>query len=118
MYRTPCASDIVHCFPKRLVVLSYSWDPGPWLFCVAGQGRVVLRGKGCGIWTDGGIGGMVSVVGMRGRQRGAGQRVCSCSICGQEARAWTERMRDDGEKGSDGEQGSRSQRRGHIQVEK
>lgn len=72
-----------------------------------------VEGKGCGIWTDGGIGGMVCVVGMRGRQQGAGQSVCSCSIRGLEARAWTERMRDDGEKGNDGEQG-----RGHIQVEK
>lgn len=63
-------------------------------------------GKGCGIWTDGGIGGMVCVVGMRGRQRGAGQSVCSCSIHGLEARAWTQRRRDDGEKGS------RSQKRG------
>lgn len=69
-------------------------------------------GKGCGIWTDGAIGGMVCVVGMRGRQQGAGQSVCSCSINGLEARAWTQRMRDDGEKES------RSQKRGQIQVER
>lgn len=35
----------------------------------------------------------VCVVGMRGRQRGAGQSVCSCSIRGTDARAWTQRMR-------------------------
>ncbi len=71
-----------------------------------------VEGKGCGIWTDGGIGGMVCVVGMRGRQQGAGQSVCSCSIRGLEARAWTQRMRADGEKGS------RSQKRGRIQVKR
>lgn len=70
-----------------------------------------VEGKGCGIWTDGGIGGMVCVVGMRGRQQGAGQWVCSCSILGLEARPWTQRMRDDGGKGS------RSQKRGRTQVE-
>lgn len=58
------------------------------------------EGKGGWIWTDGGIGGMVCVVGMRGRQQGAGQLVCSCSIHGLEARAWTQRMGDDGGKGS------------------
>lgn len=58
------------------------------------------------------------VVGMRGRQQGAGQSVCSRSIRGLGARAWTERMRDDGEKGNDGEQGSRSQKRGWMRVER
>lgn len=42
------------------------------------------------------------VVGMRGRQQGAGQSVCSCSIRGLEARAWTE---------DDGDEGSKSQKR-------
>lgn len=55
-----------------------------------------VEGKGSGIWTDGGIGGMVCVVGMRGRQRGAGQSVCSRSIRGLRASRWTEEMRDDG----------------------
>lgn len=40
---------------------------------------------------------MVCVVRMRERQQGAGQWACSCSIYRLEARAWTERMRDDGE---------------------
>lgn len=48
MYRTLCGSDIVHCVPMRLVTLSCSWYPGPWLFNAAGQGRVVLRGKAAG----------------------------------------------------------------------
>lgn len=74
-----------------------------------------VEGKGSGIWTDGGIGGMVCVVGMRGRQQGAGQSVCSPSIHGLGARGWTERMRDDGEKGNDGEQWSTSQKTGRIQ---
>lgn len=39
-------------------------------------------------WKDG-----VCVVGMRGRQQGAGQSVCSCSIRGLDARARTQRMR-------------------------
>lgn len=28
-------------------------DPGPWLFCEAGQGSCGVQGKGCGIWRDG-----------------------------------------------------------------
>lgn len=71
-----------------------------------------VEGKGCGIWTGGGFGGMVCVVGMRGRQQGAGPSVCSCSIRGLKARAWTHRTRDDGEKGS------RSQKRAGIRAEK
>lgn len=58
-----------------------------------------VEGKGCGTWTDAGVGGMVCVVGMRGRQQGAGRPVCSRSICGLEARAWTEGTSYDGEEG-------------------
>lgn len=29
-------------------MLSCSWDPGPWLFCEAGQGHMGLRGKATG----------------------------------------------------------------------
>lgn len=59
-----------------------------------------VEGKGSGIWTDEGIGGMVCVVEMRRRQRGAGQSVCSRSIHRLWARGRTERMRNDGEQGS------------------
>lgn len=42
------AFDIVHCVPMRRVTLSCSWDPGPGLFCVAGQNFEVFRGKALG----------------------------------------------------------------------
>lgn len=71
-------------------------------------GRRGVEGKGSGIWTDGSIGGMVCVVEMRRRQQGAGQSVCSRSIHRLGARGWTERTRNDGEKGNDVKQGSRS----------
>lgn len=41
----------------------------------------------------------VCVVGMRGKQQGTAQWVCSCSIRRRVARAWTQRMRDVGIRG-------------------
>lgn len=68
------------------------------------------EGKGFGIWTDGGFGGMLCVVRMRGRQQGAGQSVCSHS----RQRAASQRLDRKGEtneeKGDGGEKGSRNQK--------
>lgn len=50
-------------------------------------------------WRDG-----ACVVGMRGKQRGGRRAVCSFSMWGHGARLWTERIRNDEDKGMLGSQ--------------
>lgn len=57
----------------------------------------VQGGKGCGIWTDGGIGGMVCVCSWDEREA-AGSWAVSLFLF--HPRAAGQRMRDDGEKGT------------------
>lgn len=99
-----CPHEICHSLlymGSRSMAILCGW-PGP----------CSVEGKGCRIWTDGGIGGMVCVVGMRGETAGSwavglflfhpwagGQ-----SLDIEDERWWRER--------------SRSQKRGRIQVKR
>jgi len=78
------------------------------IFCEAGQGLGGVEGKGGGTWTDGGIGGMVCVVGMREGQQGAGHS----GLFLFHPRAGGQSLDTE-----DGERGSRSQKRGREEME-
>lgn len=77
----PMATGLYH--HKGELKLTLHWFPHDNFYSLLFTGCAVLRGKG---WRA-----RVCVVGMRGRQRGTAQLVCSCSIRRQVARVWTQR---------------------------